>query len=66
MYNLINGYHVEVTGNGYDLLVREHDDKIIAKNEGIDFYNEIEEMTTPSYENTDYEALEEFADFIGF
>lgn len=57
---------MEVTGNGYDLLVREHDDKIIAKNEGIDFYNEIEEMTTPSYENTDYEALEEFADFIGF
>lgn len=66
MYDLINGYHVEVSGNGYDLLVRESDDKIIAKNENIDFYNEMEEMTTNNYENNDYEALEAFADFVGF
>lgn len=66
MYDLINGYHVEVSGNGYDLLVRESDDKIIAKNESIDFYNEMEEMTTNNYENNDYKALEAFADFLGF
>lgn len=66
MYDLIKGYHVEVSGNGYDLLVREADDKVIAKNENIDFYNNVEEMTTPSYKDGDYEALEEFANFIGF
>lgn len=66
MYDLIKGYHVEVSGNGYDLLVRESDDKIIAKNENLDFYNEMEDMTTNNYKNNDYEALEAFADFVGF
>ena len=66
MYDLIKGYHVEVSGNGYDLLVRESDDKIIAKNENLDFYSEMEDMTTNNYKNNDYEALEAFADFIGF
>ena len=66
MYDLIKGYHVEVSGNGYDLLVRESDDKIIAKNENLDFYNEMEDMTTKNYKNNDYEALEAFADFVGF
>lgn len=66
MYDLIKGYHVEVSGNGYDLLVRESDDKIIAKNENLDFYNEMEDMTTNNYKNYDYEALEAFADFVGF
>lgn len=66
MYDLIKGYHVEVSGNGYDLLVRESDDKIIAKNENLDFYNEMEDMTTNNYKNNDYKALEAFSDFVGF
>ena len=67
MYDLIKGYHVEVSGNGNDLLIREIDDKVIAKNEGLDLYMFANEMTTPSYNNeTDLEALNEFAEFIGF
>lgn len=66
MYDLIKGYHVEVSGNGYDLLIREMDNKVIAKNEGLDFYNEIEDMVMPSYKEDDYEALKEFGEYIGF
>ena len=65
MDELIKGYHVEQSGRGYDLLIREKDNKVIAKYEG-DYYNDIEEMTMPAYDNNDYDALEEFADYIGF
>lgn len=51
------GYHTEVSGNGYDLLVREDDDSVIARYEG-DYYDEdILEMTTGNYKDTDYSAL---------
>lgn len=65
MHELIKGYHVEQSGRGYALLVREKDNKIIAKYEG-NYYNDIEDMTMPSYNNKDYEALENFADYVGF
>lgn len=65
MQEFIKGYHVEQSGRGYDLLIREKDNKIIAKYEG-DFYNDIEDMTMPAYSNEDYEALESFADYVGF
>ena len=65
MQELIKGYHTEESGNGYALLIRETDNKTIAKYEG-DYYNDIEEMTMPAYNNNDYEALEAFADYIGF
>ena len=65
MQELIKGYHVEQSGRGYDLLIREKDNKIIAKYEG-DYYNDIEDMTTQAYCNYDYEALENFADYVGF
>ena len=64
MDELIKGYHVEQSGRGYDLLIREKDNKTIAKYEG-DYYNDMEEMTMPAYNNNDYEALEAFADYIG-
>ena len=54
------GYHTEVSGNGYDLLIREDDDLVIARYEG-DYYDEdILEMTTSNYKDTDYSALEYF------
>ena len=65
MEELNKGYHVEQSGRGYDLLIREKDDKIIAKYEG-DYYNDIEDIATPAYCNSDYEALESFADYVGF
>ena len=34
MQELNKGYHVEQSGRGYDLLIREKDNKIIAKYEG--------------------------------
>ena len=65
MDELIKGYHVEQSGRGYDLLIRETDNKTIAKYDG-DYYNDMEEMTMPAYNNNDYYALEAFADYIGF
>ena len=65
MHEMNKGYHVEQSGRSYDLLIREKDNKIIAKYEG-DYYNDIEDMATPSYCNSDYEALESFADYVGF
>ena len=56
MDELIKGYHVEQSGRGYDLLIREKDNKTIAKYEG-DYYNDMEEMTMPAYNNNDYYAL---------
>lgn len=67
MYNLTNGYHAEVSGNGYDLLIRESDDAVIAKNEGIDLYDNLEEMATAKFDSDkDQDALEIFGEFIGF
>lgn len=63
---LIKGYHVELTGNDHDVLIREFDNKEIARNEGLRFYDTIEEMTTPHYTKKDRKALEHFADYIGF
>ena len=65
MQELNKGYHVEQSGRGYDLLIREKDNKIIAKYEG-DYYNDIEDMTTPAYYSADCEALESLADYVGF
>jgi hypothetical protein len=64
---MIKGYHYEISGNGYDLLIREDDDKIIARFEG-DFYDTIEDMTTPNFRDTeaDREALIEFGIYVGF
>ena len=31
-----------------------------------DYYNDIEDMTTPTYYSADYEALENFANYVGF
>lgn len=67
MYDLTNGYHAEVSGNGYDLLIREFDDAVIARNEGIDFYDNLEQMTTAKFDiSKDQNALEIFGEFIGF
>ena len=65
MKELIKGYNIEQSGRGYDLLIRERDNKIIAKYEG-DYYNDIEDITTPAYYSEDYEALESFADYVEF
>lgn len=55
-----DGYHTEVSGNGYDLLVREDDDRVIARYDG-DYYDEdILGMTTASYKEADYSALQYF------
>lgn len=53
------GYHTEVSGNGYELLVREEDDRVIARYEG-DFYSNVHEMVLVPYKDTDYSALVEF------
>lgn len=54
------GYHTEISGNGYDLLVREDDDLVIARYEG-DYYDEdILGMITGNYKDTDYDALKYF------
>lgn len=62
---MIKGYYVEISGNGYDLLIREVDSKVIAKYEG-NYYHDIEDMVEPAYKSSDYEALELFADYVGF
>ena len=54
------GYHTEVSGNCYDLLIREEDDTIIAKYEGDYYDDDILGMTTGKYKDTDYEALKYF------
>lgn len=57
------GYHTEVSGNGYDLLIREEDDKVIARYEG-DYYDEdILGMATGNYKDTDYSALSHFYNY---
>ena len=48
MQEMNKGYHVEQSGRGYDLLIREKDDKIIAKYEG-DYYNDIEMLKTAAH-----------------
>lgn len=60
---LIEGYHLEVTGRGYDILIRESDDRCIARCEG--FENDIEDLCTNNYRESDRAALEAFAEFIG-
>lgn len=54
------GYHTEVSGNGYDLLVREEDDRVIARYEGDDCDEDILGITTGHYKDTDYSALKSF------
>lgn len=54
------GYHTEVSGNGYDLLVREDDDLVIARYEGDYYDDNILGMTTGNYKDTDYSALKCF------
>lgn len=57
-----DGYHVEVSGNGYFLLVREEDDKVIARYEG-DFYENETETITGNYKDSDFQALQYFFDW---
>lgn len=54
------GYHTEISGNGYDLLVRDEDYRVIAKYEGDYYVDDIIRMTTGAYKDTDYAALKHF------
>lgn len=54
------GYHIEVSGNGYDLLIREADNLVIARYEGDYYNNDILGMITGNYKDSDYTALKYF------
>lgn len=64
MEKIIEGYYAEVTGRGYDILIRESDDRCIARCEGLEA--DIEELCTNNYTEADRAALEKFAQYIEF
>ena len=62
---MTKGYHIEQNGLEQDLLIRESDDRIIARCEG-DIYDDVEEMIMPAFRLEDTEALFQFAKEIDF